>query len=357
VTFDYLMNKMIPIATRNFTALISFDSKNEEITGRGITTSVDAKLCFDMLKFVLTEYQRDVLQCNAVVPLNKKMFWRGLRTYCQTRFQDDMTNWGRVFWAGYPLYQIPISSHEDNFYLFRMNTMIVNLETANNTCTLTHKQLHDMLNKQYRKSGGQGTRTGSPPVSIAGPKSALQFQSCSCEMLRRPVPSLTNIRYSNFDAERKVQSNRTLPVLSRIASSLTSNTVTGINVSEPCLLDRTRRQIEGSPVMLETSQNGASLPTCSLGTIVKMSNRLGAERELPNNPRHNVETSENSNEILNDVVALLTKVLDENVIQLSENEADWVQRELRSSLIKVNLKRRAVSECNRAEELPKKPTQ
>eukprot|EP00511_Aplanochytrium_stocchinoi_P007916 CAMPEP_0204848514 /NCGR_PEP_ID=MMETSP1347-20130617/4366_1 /ASSEMBLY_ACC=CAM_ASM_000690 /TAXON_ID=215587 /ORGANISM="Aplanochytrium stocchinoi, Strain GSBS06" /LENGTH=68 /DNA_ID=CAMNT_0051990141 /DNA_START=1 /DNA_END=203 /DNA_ORIENTATION=+ len=68
---------MIPIATRNFTALISFDSKNEEITGRGITTSVDAKLCFDMLKFVLTEYQRDVLQCNAVVPLNKKMFWRG----------------------------------------------------------------------------------------------------------------------------------------------------------------------------------------------------------------------------------------------------------------------------------------
>mmetsp|Transcript_36413 Transcript_36413/g.45504 ORF Transcript_36413/g.45504 Transcript_36413/m.45504 type:complete len:80 (+) Transcript_36413:372-611(+) len=63
---------MIPVATRNFTALISFDYKNEEITGRGITASIDAKLCFDMLKFVITEYQSDILQYNTVVPVNKK---------------------------------------------------------------------------------------------------------------------------------------------------------------------------------------------------------------------------------------------------------------------------------------------
>jgi len=352
------MNKMIPVATRNFTALISFDYKNEEITGRGITASIDAKLCFDTLKFVITEYQSDILQYNTVVPVNKKTFWRGLRTYCQTRFQDDMTNWGRGFWAGYPLYQIPISSQEDNFYLFRMNTMIVNLETANNTCTLTHKQLHDMVNKQYRKSGGQGKSTGSPPVSIAGPKSVLQIQSCSSGMLRRPAPSLTNIGYSNVDAQWKAQSNRTLPVPARVVSSPVSNTITDINVREPRLLDLTRRQLpektEDSPMMSQISHNGGRLPTRSPGSTLEISDRVGAESELRNDPRHKVETSENSNEILNDVVTLLTKVLDENVISLSENEADWVQRELRSSLIKVNLKRRAVSECNGAEELHKK---
>uniref|UniRef100_A0A7S3UYX5 Uncharacterized protein n=1 Tax=Aplanochytrium stocchinoi TaxID=215587 RepID=A0A7S3UYX5_9STRA len=142
----------------DFTLLVSFDQKKEEITGRGLIVSLDAKVAFDTLKATIGDYLKSINispQMNIAQLENKKRFWKGLREYCQSRVRGSMDgmHWAIRVWAGYPLYQVPMSNATNTAFLFQLKTNTVSGDSAEATreCTVTHKQLHDMVNKQFRK--------------------------------------------------------------------------------------------------------------------------------------------------------------------------------------------------------------
>eukprot|EP00510_Aplanochytrium_minuta_P003455 CAMPEP_0184013258 /NCGR_PEP_ID=MMETSP0954-20121128/4909_1 /TAXON_ID=627963 /ORGANISM="Aplanochytrium sp, Strain PBS07" /LENGTH=500 /DNA_ID=CAMNT_0026293419 /DNA_START=505 /DNA_END=2007 /DNA_ORIENTATION=+ len=137
----------------DFSVLISFDRKKEEITGRGLIISLDSKVAFDTLKASIGDFTKNIIRSQTKPENldNKKRFWKGLREYCQKRCAVESGNWSLIVWAGYPLYQIPMNESRNQSFLYRMKTVTVDGDIATKRSTITHKQLHDMVNKQFRK--------------------------------------------------------------------------------------------------------------------------------------------------------------------------------------------------------------
>uniref|UniRef100_A0A7S3LLA5 Uncharacterized protein n=1 Tax=Aplanochytrium stocchinoi TaxID=215587 RepID=A0A7S3LLA5_9STRA len=143
-------------------ALVSFDPRTEQIVGRGVTTSCQAKASFAILKSVIRGYMRHRAKLAMVYCTTKRRFYGEFRIYCRELLQKHSNNWATVFWAGYPLYQIPSNSVQDSKYLFKMNFVTVKKISGARNCTFSHKQLHDLVNKQFQKITQQLTPTTKP---------------------------------------------------------------------------------------------------------------------------------------------------------------------------------------------------
>jgi len=149
------------------TVLVSSARVGTEILGKGMVVSLDATTVYQMLKKVVADYRIAKKQTeNRNIPTSKKAFWKDLREYCRKR----SSNWAQILWAGYPLYMISAESKDDIFLLLRMKTLPV-VSGAETRCTLSHKQLHDLINKQFKlccKECIYETQSEIIPVAFSG---------------------------------------------------------------------------------------------------------------------------------------------------------------------------------------------
>uniref|UniRef100_A0A7S3PFK9 Uncharacterized protein n=1 Tax=Aplanochytrium stocchinoi TaxID=215587 RepID=A0A7S3PFK9_9STRA len=149
------------------TVLVSSARVGTEILGKGMVVSLDATTVYQMLKKVVADYRIAKKQTeNRNIPTSKKAFWKDLREYCRKR----SSNWAQILWAGYPLYMISAESKDDIFLLLRMKPLAV-VSGAETPCTLSHKQLHDLINKQFKlccKECIYETQNEIIPVAFSG---------------------------------------------------------------------------------------------------------------------------------------------------------------------------------------------
>lgn len=150
------------------TVLVSSDPTQEgSVIGKGLYTGgiIDSAMLFKGLKAAIETYRvmelqslssHDVQRFNQYdVRPNKKEFWTMFRKYCRKQNSETKkSNWILEFWSGYPLYREPVEAAEgDNNYLSAMaSSANLSMVDVSNYCGITHRKLHDMLNKQYKKT-------------------------------------------------------------------------------------------------------------------------------------------------------------------------------------------------------------
>eukprot|EP00510_Aplanochytrium_minuta_P004079 CAMPEP_0184025134 /NCGR_PEP_ID=MMETSP0954-20121128/12583_1 /TAXON_ID=627963 /ORGANISM="Aplanochytrium sp, Strain PBS07" /LENGTH=355 /DNA_ID=CAMNT_0026308767 /DNA_START=553 /DNA_END=1620 /DNA_ORIENTATION=- len=312
----------------NFTALISFDHKKEEFTGRGVATSTDPKFAFESLKTVVREYQQYCVQNRLGKPDSKRGFWKGLYAYCQRCSSAGTDNWALVFWAGYPLYQIPNSNEHAKLFLSRMNTAIVDNEARNYDCTISHKQLHDMVNKQFQKFANIPTpRNADGSVRQKTEPNPLQYRGWNSEVMRVQKQHFAPMTYYQGVSPQPHQSPHTtgahivtyMPAQESVANMGIPSTQPGQN-----LQFNLQRNSQSSMRVFEPSPS-----------FVQEQAKIVDNRKNTKQFRIQVKTPEGKDDDMGPLrrtVAALKDLVDKNVDKLVEKDRDWLEQQLQETI-------------------------